>query len=279
MKFNSVQSMFSLSGKTAIITGAGGYFGRAFSECMLISGAKVILYGRGNKINELASQLKEKYGNNKIDKCIVDFYDEENFKKCLTHTIQQNETVDILVNNSFEFSKNTGFNDPSGRLENISKLQWMHSFESGIYWHALAIQIVAEKMRQQGGGSIINISSMYAIVSPDPELYVGVDVFNPPSYGAVKAGLLALTRYVASFYGKDNVRCNAIVAGPFPNLSTESYNRPKNGNFLKKLCKKTALNRTGEVDELLGALIFLASDASSYVTGQNIIVDGGWTVR
>ena len=279
MRFDSVQSLFSLENKAAIVTGAGGYFGRAFSECLLVAGAaKVVLFGRGIKIEHLADKLRSKYGD-RVDCCIVDFYDENAYRKCLVETVNNNGSVDVLINNAYEFSKETGFNDPSGKLENISKAQWEKSLESGIYWHALAIQIVGEKMKQQRSGSIINVSSMYALVSPDPALYEGVEAFNPPSYGAAKAGLLALTRYTASFYGKYNIRCNALVPGAFPNVSADSYNSLKDGGFLKRLADKTVLKRTGDVNDLLGALIFLSSDSSSYVTGQALVIDGGWTIR
>ena len=278
MNHDSIGSLFSLQNKVAIVTGAAGYFGKAFSECLLFAGAKVILYGRGRKTEEFTKLLKAKYGDEKVDYCQVDFYDERAYRKCLQETINKNTTIDILVNNAYEFSKETGFNDPSGRIENISKEQWMKGLECGIYWYALSTQVVAEKMKQQRNGSIINISSMYAVVAPDPKLYEGTDVFNPPSYGTAKAAILAFTRYAASFYGEYNIRCNAIVPGAFPNVSTDSYNSPKDKSFLKRLADRTVLRRTGVLDDLKGTLIFLASDASSYITGQKIVVDGGWTI-
>lgn len=278
-RFNSIQSLFSLENKTAIITGAAGYFGKAFSESLLFSGARVILFGRGLKISEFSNDLRSRYGKEKVEHYQVDLYDEKEYEKCLLEAVNDNNTIDILINNAFDFSKETGFNDPSGRLEHISKEQWMRCFESGVYWHSLAVQIVGEKMKKQTNGSIINISSMYAIVSPDPDLYIGEEVLNPPSYGAAKAALIAFTRYVASFYGEFNIRCNAIVPGAFPNLDPRSYNSPKNEAFIQKLAERTVLKRVGRLDDLKGALVFLASDASSYITGQVIIVDGGWTVR
>ena len=278
MKDNHIQSLFSLENKTAIVTGAGGYLGKVFSECLIAAGAKVILFGRGNKIEELSNALNMKYGDGRADCKLVDFYDEGEYRRCLNDTIDSNENIDILVNNAYEFSKATGFNDPSGRIENMSKQQWMRSFESGVYWHTLAIQVVGEKMKKQQSGSIINVSSMYAIVSPDPGLYEGVDVFNPPNYGAAKAAILAITRYTASFYGEYNIRCNALVPGAFPNIDPKSYNSPQDEDFVKKLIDKTALKRTGSLDDLKGVLVLLASDASSYITGQSIVVDGGWTI-
>ena len=119
---------------------------------------------------------------------------------------------------------------------------------------------------------------MYAVVAPDPKLYEGKDTFNPPSYGVAKAAILALTRYTASFCGKYNIRCNALVPGSFPNVNPAAYNSPADEEFMQRLRDKTVLGRTGEVEDLHGALIFLASDASSYMTGQTIAIDGGWTI-
>jgi gluconate 5-dehydrogenase len=271
--------MFSLNDKTAIVTGAGGYFGKAFTKGLLAAGSKVVLFGRGDKIKNLSKQFSNEYGSDKVDYCQVNFYETERYKSLLIETILKNKTIDILVNNSFDFSKDTGFNDPSGRIENMSKQQCQKSFESGVYWHFLATQVVGEKMKEKKNGSIINISSMYGIVSPDPDLYEGTELFNPPIYSVAKSAILALTRYTASFYGKYNVRCNAIVPGAFPNIDPNAFNAPKDDFFIERLRQKTVLKRVGKVEDLLGALIFLASDSSSYMTGQSIVVDGGWIIK
>lgn len=279
MTFTSIHSLFSLEGKVAIVTGAAGYFGRTFAETLLFAGAKVVLYGRGRKIKDIAAFLQDKYEDERVEYCQVDLYDEKEFRNSLVETTAINTTVDILVNNAFDFSKETGFNDPSGKMENISQEQWLRSFTAGVCWPALATQVVGEKMKQQRSGTIINVSSMYAVVAPDPHLYEGTAIFNPPSYGAAKAALTAFTRYTASFLGDFNIRCNALVPGAFPNVSQDSYNSPKDEGFMQRLSKRTVLNRPGEVDDLKGALLLLASDASRYITGQEIIVDGGWTIR
>jgi gluconate 5-dehydrogenase len=120
---------------------------------------------------------------------------------------------------------------------------------------------------------------MYALVAPSPRLYEGTSFINPPGYSASKAALLALTRYVASFWGPYGVRSNAILPGPFSNTEQDGPNSVRQGDaFLERLKARTCLGRTGRPEELVGALLFLASDASSYVTGQALVVDGGWTV-
>jgi gluconate 5-dehydrogenase len=155
----------------------------------------------------------------------------------------------------------------------------MRNLTGGIYWAVLAVQTLGVIMKRQGRGSIVNVATMYAVVAPSPRLYEDTPFINPPGYSASKAGLLAFTRYVASFWGPHGVRANAILPGPFSNTRDAGPNSVKEGDFfLERLKSRTALGRTGRPDELVGALLFLASDASSYVTGQGLVVDGGWTV-
>ena len=267
-----LDALFSLESKTAIVTGAAGHLGKGFSETLLAAGARVVLYGRGEKLSKFAESLRGRYGK-KVNHFRVDFYDEDSFLKCLQAAGSE---VDILVNNAYDFSEETGFNHPSGMMENMEKEKWMRGMEAGVWWAYLATREVLAGMKRQKKGSIVNVSSMYALVAPDPDLYEGTETFNPAHYGASKAGLIALTRYVASFYGKYNIRCNALVPGTFPNM--EGKNRPAEG-IVDKLKRKTVLGRVGLPNDLTGALIFLASNASSYMTGQSLVIDGGWTTK
>jgi NAD(P)-dependent dehydrogenase (short-subunit alcohol dehydrogenase family) len=276
----NVESLFSLSGKRVILTGATGLFGRAFAEGLVDAGATVLAFGRNEKaLGDLKTKLEARHGQGRLVPYVADCADDAGFRGTLQRAIDAHGGVDVLVNNAFEFSRDTGFNDPSGTMDRISKDQWMRALESGVYWQASAIQVVTPAMKRQGGGSIINISSMYALVSPDPALYRGKTVFNPPTYSVAKAGLVALTRYVASFYGEFGIRCNALLPGSFPNTDPGAFNAPSDDSFLASLAAKTALGRVGKVEDLQGALIFLASNASAYMTGQTLVVDGGWTIR
>ena len=121
------------------------------------------------------------------------------------------------------------------------------------------------------------IESVLYIKKNDPEIYNDSELLNPASYGVGKAGILAFTRYVASFWGKYNIRCNAISPGPF--LDIQDNDSPHKKKFIENLNNKTVLGRTGQPQELIGALIFLSSNASSYITGHNLVIDGGWTIR
>jgi len=164
-------------------------------------------------------------------------------------------------------------------LENATFEQWQRNFFGGVFWPALAAQRLGDRLKSSRSASIINISSMYGIVAPSPKLYENTNKFNPPGYSAAKAAMLAFTRYVASFWGEYGIRSNAIVPGPFSNIGGASENSVnENDPFVARLQARTCLNRVGKPDELAGALLYLASDASSFVTGQAIVVDGGWTI-
>lgn len=263
----AIQSLFGLDGKTALVTGASGHLGSALVEGLLSAGARVIAVGRSAEILIKVEVWASKYGYDKISGKSINM-DNLPEAEIAFGEIANKENITILVNNAHEMNATSGFNSPSGYLEEFAYNEWMANLTCGAYWPAMTTRILGEKMKNSGG-SIINISSMYAQVAPSPRLYAGTDSINPPGYSASKAAMLALTRYTASFWGKYDIRANAILPGPFP---------PMKGTLQPRLEERTCLGRTGKPDELVGPLLFLASPASSYVTGHSLLVDGGWTV-
>jgi NAD(P)-dependent dehydrogenase (short-subunit alcohol dehydrogenase family) len=272
-------SLFSLEGKTALLTGASGFLGRVFGQALLEYGANLVALGRSEKLDTQLKQWGTEFGSDRVHGYRVDMYDLDALSNVLDSIIDHEPFVDILVNNAHELGFNTGFNSPNGTLETASLDQWTRHFTSGIYWPAFLVQKLGPAMKKNLRGSIINISTMYAAVAPNPHLYEDTTFINPPGYSVSKAGLLAFTRYVASFWGQFGIRSNAILPGPFSNTEDNGQNSVGKGDpFLVKLANRTTLGRIGRPEELVGALIFLASDASSYVTGHALVVDGGWTI-
>jgi gluconate 5-dehydrogenase len=270
-------SLFSLEGRTALLTGASGFLGRTFARTLLSNGARLIALGRSGRLDDLSVEWVRDFGPERVKSYRVDMYDLPALETILDE-IAAKEMVDVLVNNAYELGPKTGFNTPVGALETATLDHWTRHFTSGVYWPALTVQKLGPGMIARHRGSIVNISTMYAVVAPDPRLYEGTEYLNPPGYSAAKAATLAFTRYVASFWGAQGVRANAILPGPFSNTEDAGANSVDASDpFLDRLAARTSLRRPGRPDELAGALLFLSSDASSYVTGHALVVDGGWT--
>jgi gluconate 5-dehydrogenase len=272
-------AMFSLEGKTAVLTGASGFLGRTFALALLANGARVVALGRSERLVSEAKGWADAFGADKISVKQIDMYDVAALDALCKGIAAEEKTVDVLINNAHELGAATGFNVPEGSLENSSFDQWQRNLQGGVYWAVQTTQTLGLKMKAQGQGSIINIATMYASVAPRPQLYEGTTSLNPPGYSASKAALVAFTRYTASFWGREGVRANCISPGPFSNTEDVAGENSvaEDSPFVTRLKGYTVMNRIGRPIELCGALLFLASDASTYVTGQNLNVDGGWT--
>ncbi len=274
-----LSSLFSLEGKTAVLTGASGFLGRTFAMALLANGARLVALGRSTRLLQEAERWARQFGSDKVAAHQVDMYDVAALNVLCDRIATDEKSVDVLINNAHELGAATGFNIPEGSLENATFDQWERNLQGGVYWAVQTTQRLGVRMKQQRRGSIINIATMYASVAPRPQLYEGTTSLNPPGYSAAKAALVAFTRYTASFWGREGVRANCISPGPFSNTEdVAGQNSVAEGSpFVQRLKGYTVLNRIGRPAELCGALIFLASDASSYVTGQNLNIDGGWT--
>jgi gluconate 5-dehydrogenase len=272
-------SLFDLKGRTAVLTGASGFLGRTFALALLANGARVVALGRSDRLLSEAARWEDQFGKSMISAHRIDMYDVDAVDATCRQIAENERSIDILVNNAHELGAATGFNVPEGSLEKSTFDQWQRNLQGGVYWAVQTTQRFGVKMKEQRRGSIINIATMYASVAPRPDLYAGTSSLNPPGYSASKAALVAFTRYTASFWGRDGVRANCISPGPFSNTEdVDGQNAvAEDSDFVRRLESHTVLGRIGQPRELCGALLFLASDASSYVTGQNLAVDGGWT--
>ncbi len=263
--------LFELKNKTAIVTGALGLIGKEHCRALSEAGANIVAADIDEyKCIEFAKSLEtESIG------LSLDVTKSESIKNLRDKTLEKFGHIDILVNNA---AINDMFEDPKGaseqsKFENYPLDLWQKSVEVNLTGVFLCSQILGYEMVKQKSGSIINIASTYGITAPDQSLYKKEDgtqsFYKPPAYSATKGGLLMFTKYLAAYWGKDGVRVNSLSPGGVEN-SQDEY-------FIKKYSEKTPLGRMAKPTDYKGALIFLASDASSYMTGANLIVDGGWT--
>lgn len=258
----NVLESFSLENKVAVVTGGYGYLGKAFVQSLHEAGAKVIVGGRDEPKFEAAFP-------DAADICFhpLDVSSTESIKRCFADVNRMSGSIDVLVNNAAYLS---------GQFpEEISDKDLAFSFDGVIGSVYKCIREVIPYMREQQSGNIVNIASMYGVVVPDFNVYEGdcLSNFNPPQYGASKAGVIQLTKFFGEYLIGDNIRVNAISPGAFPSSSVQ-----EDKEFVSRLAIKNPSRRIGTPEDLKGALLFLASDASRYVVGQNIQVDGGWTI-
>jgi len=260
----SINKLFDLKGKVAIVTGGTGHLGSAMCESLAEAGARVVVAGRDiEKCRKKADELSGKYSVS----CMginMDISSKKEIEKSLEKIYKDTERIDVLVNNAFY--------GISGDIRDISEEAWQKSIDGSINGVFRCTQAVLPYMEKDGAGSIINISSMYGVVSPDPGIYGDSGFNNPPNYGAGKAAIIQFTKYAACHLADKNIRVNSITPGAFPKEKVQ-----KDKKFISNLKKKIPLGRIGKPEELKGVVLFLASEASSYITGTNVAVDGGWT--
>lgn len=259
----NILDFFNLNGSTVFITGAYSHLGSVISEGLGICGAKIIINGKNkNKLYRLQKILLKK----KIQTSIACF-DITNYTQVEKY-FKKVKNLDVIVHNA-----NNTRHTP---LKKFEKKKYFNSFETAILALTNIVNCAVDKLKKSskknGTSSIINISSMYGMVSPDPSIYLNEKVASSPQYGAAKAALIHHTKYLAVHLAKYNIRVNSISPGPFPNINISS-----NKKFLNKLKEKTPLRRVGKAEELVSTVLYLASKSSSFTTGTNIQVDGGWT--
>lgn len=258
--------LVDLKGRTVILTGGAGLIGNAFSKAIALCGANLIIADIDEKkANLLADKLRKETGNNNIIAKKCNITNEKSIKKIVAHAVKNYGSIDVLINNAYPKNKNYG-----NKFEDVTYKDFCENLGMHLGGYFLMSKEVSNIMVKQRRGSIINIASIYGISAPDFRIYQGTKMTNPPEYAAIKGGLIMLSKYMATYFADHNVRVNCISpGGMFDNQPDQ---------FVKNYVSRTPLQRMAKPEDLIGALLYLASDASSYVTGQNIVVDGGWTV-
>ena len=259
--FMHIRDLYSLKNKCAVVVGGTGKIGFPISLALAEAGADVAIASRNKERRRGAAEDLKARGLS-AQSFEMDQSDEQSVLACLQEITEKFKTPDILVNCAVGRPMKKNFEDSA---ENWDRSMAVNS--RGLF---ITCRAFAKAMKQHGGGSIINISSIYGMNAPDQNLYKGTELQTDPDYPFIKGGMIAFSKYLASFFAKDNVRVNCIAPGGFFNNQPEP--------FLSRYIKKVPMGRMAQPDDIKGITVFLASDASSYITGAVIPLDGGLTI-
>jgi 2-deoxy-D-gluconate 3-dehydrogenase len=265
--------MFDLSDRVAVVTGGAGLLGVEFCRTLVEAGANVVVADLDEQAaNELAYEL-EQDGFQAMG-VATDVTDPASVQSAVQTTVSTYGGLDILVNSAALDPKfDPGHSGKhSSAFEDYPLEAWQQALDVNLSGMFLSSQAAVRPMLDQGNGVIINLCSIYGVAGPDQRIYQREGEppeYKPVYYSVTKAGVLGFTRYLATYYAGKNIRVNALTPGGVFNQHDEA--------FIQAYSARSVLGRMAEVNEMNGALLFLASDASSYMTGANLVVDGGWT--
>lgn len=253
--------LFRLEGKVALVTGGAGIFGAQIARALAQAGAAVVVAARNVAACEaLARNLREQKLAAEAGQ--LDLTEEVSIRRLRDGLLKRHGRLDVLVNNAVARA--------GGDLRHSTAADWEETMRVNATGLFLACQIFSEPMQAARAGSIVNIASIYGMVGPDFSIYQGTPLTNPVNYAFAKGGMISLTRYLASYLAPYQVRVNCLSPGGFKTPETPA-------EFVPNYERRTPMGRMAERGDIDGPVVFLASDASRYVTGQNIAVDGGWT--
>jgi len=260
----NVMELFSLQGKVALVTGGAGLYGRQIVAALAEAGARVYTASRNLKAQEKVAAAFREQGHD-VRALQLDQGDEASIHAVRDAILKESGRIDVLVNNAVSRPMKDGYQSDASTFAESMQVN-----ATGLF---MITRAFGDVMAERGGGSIINIGSMMGTIGPDWTYYVGTKV-TPwyPDYFYTKGGMVNFTRFVAGYYGLKGVRCNCINPGGF---QTENHEE----RFVKQYNDRTMLGRMANDQDLKGIIVLLASDASAYITGANIAVDGGFTAK
>jgi gluconate 5-dehydrogenase len=258
----TVQQLFDLTGKVALITGGTGYLGSAMARALAEAGASVVISSRDPARAEAAAAALPALGGARHHGVGLDHMDAAALERGFADALARAGPVDILVNNGHE--------GLARDWTDVTAEQFTRQLANATGYFLLARLLRNHAVARGAPASIILLGSMYGQVGSYPDAYEGICVASPVAYHTLKGGIIHMTRHLAVYWARDNVRVNCLSPGPFPSEKAPAA-------MVERLCTKLPMRRMGRPSELKGAIVFLASDASSYMTGQNLTIDGGWT--
>lgn len=269
-----ISDRFQLPDRVAIVTGGAGLLGASHANAVAQAGARVVLADvRAEAAVEVADEVQAATGRD-VAAIATDVSDAESVRNMVQATLDRFGRVDILINNAAldpKFDAESAGQHET-RFEHFPLQAWQQALDVNVTGMFLCAQAVTPAMLAAEAGVIVNVCSTYGLVGPDQRLYQRKgepERYKPVSYSVAKAAALGLTRYLATYFHKTGIRVNALTpGGVFAGHDDE---------FVRRYSAKTVLGRMAEADEISSALLFLVSDASSYMTGANLVVDGGWT--
>jgi NAD(P)-dependent dehydrogenase (short-subunit alcohol dehydrogenase family) len=269
---NKTTELFNLQGSVAIVTGGAGLLGAEFCRTLAGAGASVVVADIDqDAAQELVSSLNRSEFN--AVSVLTDVTSPESSLHMVESTLKAYGRLDILVNSAVldpKFDLQHGGH--TSAFEEYPLIAWNQALEVNLTGMFLSCQAAVRPMLQQGKGVIVNLSSIYGLTGPDQRIYQGKgkkSQYKPVYYSVTKAGVIGLTRYLAAYYAGKNIRVNTLTPGGVYTDHDEE--------FVKAYSARTVLGRMAQKGDMNGALLFLASDASAYMTGANLVVDGGWT--
>jgi NAD(P)-dependent dehydrogenase (short-subunit alcohol dehydrogenase family) len=271
---SNLPQLFDLTGRSAVVTGGAGLLGRQFCQTLAAAGAAVSVVDINTSAAEMVAEAINQTGGRAVD-IPTDITDPESVAAMVDSALESFGRLDILVNSAAldpKFDPEGIADQGQNAFETFPLEGWQQAIDVNLTGMFLCTQAATQTMLAQGKGVVVNLCSMYGLVGPDQRLYQREGQppqYKPVTYSVTKAGVLGMTQYLAAYYGAKNIRVNALTPGGVFNQHDEE--------FVKAYSARAVLGRMAEQDEMNGALLFLASDASSYMTGANLVVDGGWT--
>lgn len=258
----TIRQLFDLTGRTAFVTGACGHLGRMLAEALAEAGARVVVSSREReRAEEFAGSLGGTAAGQHFG-VALDQRQESSITATFTEVLNRAGRLDVLVNNAHEAL--------GADWRTVTGEQFQQQLENLTGYFLLARLLRDHAVSCGRNASVVMLGSMYGVVGSYPQAYDGICIASPAPYHALKGGIVQLTRHLAVYWAADGVRVNCLSPGPFPGPAAPP-------ELVERLKQRSPMGRMGRPEELKGAVVFLASDASSYVTGQNLLVDGGWT--